>query len=466
MTKLSSQHLPQVDKLLRHPDVIRGKGKLRHEVLVALVRKRLASYRDQNGLPSNPPDIDEIARQIVQDAQELTKPHLSRVINGTGVILSTNLGRAPLPKEALSRLVEIACHYSNLEADLDSGKRGERTTYIDELLSLLVGSQAACVVNNNAAAVLLAVKALAFDKEVIVSRGELVEIGGSFRLPEVIVGGGGKLKEIGTTNKTRIADYKNAITQSTAILLKCHKSNYQISGFTEEASLAELVALKEEFGLPLVYDLGSGSLDTLPVIADMPKESSLLLAEEPTVADTICGGASIVTFSGDKLLGGIQAGIICGKRDLIAKLRHDPLYRALRPDKVIISLLESVLAQYISEDTQETVPTIKMLSTSSESLKARVERFVQLSAKSFKHLEVSLTACNSTTGGGTLPGLKIPSFGIQIKSEYPPNKLAALLRQSTIPVITIVQNDEVIVDFRTIFDDEEELLLEALKAIT
>jgi L-seryl-tRNA(Ser) seleniumtransferase len=463
-TPLSSQYLPQVDKLLRHPEIVANTGKLRREVLVELIRKRLALYRQ--GFQSCPEDIDEIARQIVKDVKALLKPHLSRVINGTGVILSTNLGRAPLPAKAIANLVEVASHYSNLETDLDSGKRGERTTYIEELLSLLVGSQAACVVNNNAAAVLLAVKALSSDKEVIVSRGELVEIGGSFRLPEVIVAGGGKLKEVGTTNKTRVADYRQAMSKETGILLKCHKSNYQISGFTEEASLTELVLLTEEFDLPLVYDLGSGVLDRLPLAAGMTKESTALIADEPTVADTIGGGACLVTFSGDKLLGGIQAGIICGKRELVAKLRHNPLYRALRPDKVIISLLESVLAQYTLADAEAEIPTLKMLKLSEETLKKRVERFIQKTSSALSQLHLELIACNSTTGGGTLPGLQIPSYGLSIRSDYPANKLAALLRQSIIPIVTIVQNDTVIIDFRTLFEEDEEVLFEALKAVS
>ncbi|MBX9770032.1 MAG: L-seryl-tRNA(Sec) selenium transferase, partial [Candidatus Obscuribacterales bacterium] len=337
------QHIPQVDKVLRHPLMEETSQLVRREILTRLVRAELDAIR-QGTSQSN--ELDEIADKVKQKALSLIKPRLRRVINGTGVVLNTNLGRAPLPKQALNNISEIGQHYSNLEYDLDTGKRGERTTYIEELLALLTGCESAIVVNNNAAAVLLAVNTLAPKRDVIVSRGELIEIGGSFRLPEVIVSAGGKLKEVGTTNKTRIKDYQHAISDKTGLLLRCHRSNFAISGFCEEASREQLVELSKKHKIPLVEDLGSGALTNFYDFA----------TSEPPVAEVISKGINLVTISADKLLGGPQAGIILGDRKLVKALRKNPLYRCLRPDKLIISALESLLADYLTPNSKDTIP--------------------------------------------------------------------------------------------------------------
>lgn len=446
-----NQHIPQVDKVLRHPAVEEMSLHMRRDILTSLIRLELKRLRQDEGQLT----LDEVADKVCQKARSLLTPRLRRVINGTGVVLNTNLGRAPLPENTLSNISLVGRHYSNLEFDLEEGKRGERTTYIEELLSLLTGCQSALVVNNNAAAVMLAVNTFAQKKEVIVSRGELVEIGGSFRIPEVIVSAGGKLKEVGTTNKTRAKDYQHAISSKTALLLRCHRSNFAISGFWEEASRQELVALAQKYDLPLVEDLGSGALTSL----------SHTGANEPTVADVIRQGVNIVTVSGDKLLGGPQAGILLGDRKLIKALRKNPLYRCLRPDKLIISTIESLLCNYLTPDYENIIPVLSMTKASAGEIKERVDAFVQEANEQLKSIRLSLTPTTSKAGGGSLPGSSMASFGIKLTTPLSATRLAKMLRNGTTPVIPIIENDQVIIDFRTITNDDERVLLDCLKCI-
>ncbi|MCA9801902.1 MAG: L-seryl-tRNA(Sec) selenium transferase, partial [Cyanobacteria bacterium HKST-UBA02] len=344
--------LPQVDLVLRQPVLEELVSVIDRSYLTVLVREELARLRE--GLRSaggESPEAEVIAGKVAVSARALLSGGLERVINATGVVLNTNLGRAPLPESVLAAMKEIGSGYSSLEIDLESGKRGERTRRTSRLLGLLTGSEMAIVVNNNASSVMLAVAALANGEEVIVSRGELIEIGGSFRLPDVIAGAGGTLKEVGTTNKTRLSDYRNAINDRTGMILKCHRSNFEITGFTEEAGLEELVSLSRESGVPVVEDLGSGAF------FDM---SRFGLQREPTVRDSIEAGAGLVLFSGDKLLGGPQAGIAAGSRALVEKLRKNPMYRALRADKLVIAILENVLSLYLSPHPEKEVAVLAL----------------------------------------------------------------------------------------------------------
>lgn len=455
--KAESKRIPQVDKMLRHPLIVSLQNEFRPEVLAEITRRVLANYRSPEG-ESLPDSLDEIAKAIQSRLTNLRSGSLRKIINGTGIILSTNLGRAPLPQAAVEKAREILLGYSNLEVNLKNGKRGERMTAIEELLSILTGCQSAIVVNNNAAAVMLAVTALANKKEVVISRGELIEIGGSFRLPDVIESAGGILREVGTTNRTRVADYQKAIDINTGMILKCHRSNFEISGFTEVAKTAELVALGKKHQIPVVEDLGSGALIDY---------SKIGMKYEPTVAEVIAEDVDLVMFSADKLMGGSQAGIICGKKEHVKVLRDHPIYRALRADKLTIAILEQVLSQYLHAAPEKYVAVMQMATEPASHVKARAESFVA-KAQPQSCYKLSVVATRSAFGGGTLPGQVLESFGITIASEeierkkVSPDKLLATLRNASTPVIAIIQDNQVIIDFRTVQPHDEPVLLESI----
>lgn len=453
-----SKRIPQVDKVLRHPILLARQKEIRHEVLAEVTRRRLADYRSDES--NEELTLDEIATQIETRLQRLLAGSLRRVINGTGIILSTNLGRAPLPEAAIAKAHDVLSGYSNLELDMDSGKRGERTNAMEELLSVLTGCESAILLNNNAAAVMLAVNSLARDKEVIVSRSELIEIGGSFRLPDVIESAGGKLREVGTTNRTRISDYDNAISQRTGLLLKCHRSNFEITGFTEEVTTQALVELGQKKTIAVIEDLGSGALVDF---------SKLGMKYEPTVAEVITTGVDLVLFSADKLMGGSQAGIACGKKHYVKALRSNPIYRALRADKLSVALIEQVLVQYLKNDPQNHLPVMQMAISSLDHMKKRVESFIVQANKLSTSWQFEIAQTNSAFGGGTLPGQTLPSFGLAVRQNnssakrISADKLMGLLRQASTPVVAIIQDGNVVIDFRTISQQDEELLLQSLK---
>ncbi len=458
--KPGSKRVPQVDKMLRHPLILSLQNEFRREVLAEVTRRVLADYRSQDS-ESLPDDLDSIAAEIQLRLTNLSAGNLRKVVNGTGIILSTNLGRAPLPKAAVDKVTEILQCYSNLEVNLKNGKRGERVSAVEELLSMLTNCQSAIIVNNNAAAVMLAVTALANRKEVIISRGELIEIGGSFRLPDVIESAGASLKEVGTTNRTRAQDYQSAITENTGMILKCHRSNFEISGFTEMAKTADLVTLGAKHKVPVVEDLGSGALIDY---------SKIGMKYEPTVAEVIGEGVDLVMFSADKLMGGSQAGIICGKSEHVKLLRDNPMYRALRADKLTIAILEQVLSQYLRVSPEKHINVMQMATTPASELKSRAEAFVER-AKLAPGYKLIVIETRSAFGGGTLPGHTIESFGITIevegtvKRKNSPDKLLTLLRRALTPVIAIIQDDQVVIDFRTVQSHDEPLLLESLESL-
>ncbi len=457
----SSYALPQVDKVLRHQALDQYRESMRKGLLTNLIREELDKRRSEikEGATTNGVDsVESIALAVLETLEELKSSGVRRVINGTGVILNTNLGRAPLPQSILHHLERVGTGYTSLEIDVRSGKRGERTVLCQRLLSLLTGCQAGLVVNNNASAVLLGVSALARGKEVIVSRGELIEIGGSFRLPDVITSAGAILREVGTTNRTRISDYREAINENTGLILRCHRSNFAITGFTEEASLQDLVKLSRDSKIPLVEDLGSGALVDL---------SRFGLKYEPTVDESVALGVGLVMFSGDKLLGGTQAGIIVGEKSLVGKLRKNAMYRALRADKLIIALIESVLQLYLAANPEKFVPALALASLKPAEIEDRVRAFMERCvAKVADKLKVSMRPTESTLGGGSLPGQTQDSFALALTlPSMPSDQLATRLRAADPPVISIVQNNEVLIDFRTILLEDESVLLKILETI-
>jgi L-seryl-tRNA(Ser) seleniumtransferase len=472
--------IPQVDRLLNHESLQSLNGEISQQALAHLVRAELNELRqtlfsgdsaetDKSREADNKKncsekkfavDIDELAENVLRRARQLLSPGIKKVVNGTGVILNTNLGRAPLPFQIGKRIESIAGGYTNLELDLESGKRGERGTKLEQLCRVLLNCQKAIVVNNNASSVMLAVAALSSGKEVIVSRGELIEIGGSFRLPDVIESAGGILKEVGTTNRTRAADYKKAITANTGMILKCHRSNFAITGFTEEASVKELVEIGREAKIPVLEDLGSGALVPLQLLG---------LEDEPTVPDRIALGLDACMFSADKILGGPQAGIIAGQKEALEKMRKHPIYRALRADKLTIAFVEEVLTLYLSGDPYEKIPALSLASATDKQIKDRIEAFIKEGAESLANLKLTIANSQATMGGGTVPGKTLPSFALVVEAK--PGKKATAkyisdsIRHSEPPIIGIIQDEKFMIDFRAVFQDDEKYVLKALKTV-
>jgi L-seryl-tRNA(Ser) seleniumtransferase len=416
--------LPSVDELARHSD---------DPLAVDAARAVIALARDEIRRGEDPGDLE------LRLADELTAartPRLRRVVNATGVIVHTNLGRAPLAGEALARVAEAAAAYANLEYDLAEGARGSRQDHVVPILRRLTGAEAALVVNNNAAAVLLALAALAEGREVLVSRGELIEIGDGFRIPDVLARSGARLREVGTTNRTRAGDYERAIGPNTALLLRVHQSNFRVVGFTEQPRVAELAAVAHAHGLPLVDDLGSGAL--------------VDLGDEPTARESLAAGADLVCFSGDKLLGGPQAGIVVGRADLVERLRRHPLQRALRADKLTLAALEGTLA--LHRDAPERVPVLRMLREDAAAVRARAERLAELVGGAVEETVARV-------GGGALPLAELPSHACAVEEE-----LAAKLRAGDPAVVGVVRDGRTLLDCRTISDDEVDDVAMAVRA--
>ena len=402
---------------------------------------------------------DTILETISEHAQKDIKNNLVSVINATGVVLHTNLGRSLLCKEALKNITDIASGYSNLEYNIDKGIRGIRYSAVEDLICELTGAESAIVVNNNAGAVLLSLNSLADNKEVIVSRGELVEIGGSFRIPDVMTKSNAILKEVGTTNRTHAHDYTKAISGNTGLFLKVHTSNYQIEGFTKSVGVADLVTIGKKHEIPVMEDLGSGTL------IDFAKHG---LGSEPTVRDAVKSGADIVSFSGDKLLGGPQAGIILGKKDIIDIIKSNPLTRALRIDKLTLAALESTLRLYRDEENIiKKIPTLRMLTDSYTNIKKRASAIMKkLEPYLPKDVEIKLADLFSRPGGGAFPALTLPSCCITIKSKkISATKLEKKLRNSDTPIIGRIEDDWLVIDPRTIQKGENKIICKTLITI-
>jgi len=455
------KQLPAVDRLLNEPVLSALCGQIPRVLVVEAAQQAVETLRRQIlTAPETPPDLSVVA--VAEAAARLAEAKaalsLRPVINATGTLLHTNLGRAPLSPAVIDAVTATARSYSNLEFDLKSGKRGHRYSHVDELLCRLTGAEAAAVVNNNAGAVLLALASLARGKEAIVSRGELVEIGGAFRVPEVMAEGGVILHEVGTTNKTHLADYRRAIGENTGLLLKVHTSNYRIVGFTAQVPAAELVALGREHDLPVMEDLGSGMLFDL---------SGFGLPREPTVAEGVAAGIDVLTFSGDKLLGGPQAGLIVGKRWAIERIRRHPLARALRIDKLTLAALEATLRLYLTrEEALREIPLLRMLALAPETIEARCRDLVDaLRAALGERLEISVVAEPSMVGGGALPLTELPGFALAlIPRDISCEELALRLRSGRPAVVGRLQEGRLLLNPRTVFADEEEALVTAVAA--
>jgi len=456
------RQIPSVDELLGQPRLAELSKRVDRNLVVEVARAVLADLRgriagDANwtALGLNAASVEEL---ISAEVERILSRSLQPVINATGVILHTNLGRAPLPEAVVDEFRRTATQYSNLEYDLEAGARGKRDVHTADLLTRLTGAEAGIVVNNCAAAVLVALAALARGGEVIVSRGELIEIGDGFRIPEIMEQSGAILREVGTTNRTRLADYENAINEKTRVLLRVHPSNFKVTGFTDKPSLEELVVLSQRRGLPLVEDLGSGCLIDLSEFG----------VSEPTVRQSIDAGVSLVMFSGDKLLGGPQAGIIAGKKELIARVRRFPLFRALRVDKLTIAALEATLGAYLRAAWDE-VPAMRMIRATPLELKHRAENFIRELRPELPldEVEIEIADGSSLAGGGSTPSQTLPTKIIRIASvRYSATKLEQRLRRAPagVSVIARVEDDRLVLDLRTVFPEQEPLLIKTISA--
>ena len=456
--------LPGVDHVLEQARRVTFFDNIPNSVVVNAIRETLADLR--NSILTGKGDIrqeslseDRIIELVEMLAQKAMSLNLKNLVNATGIVVHTNLGRSLLPREVIENIDAIAGRYSNLEYDLDAGKRGSRFSHVEDVICEISGAQAALVVNNNAGAVLLCLDTIARGREVIVSRGELVEIGGSFRIPDVMEKSGSFIREVGTTNRTHRSDYEKAVNENTALLLKVHRSNYSVIGFTSEVSLKELVDIGNRHNRPVMEDLGSGTF------IDFSKYG---LVKEPTVQESVTAGADVVTFSGDKLLGGPQTGIIVGKKVLLEQIKKNPLARALRIDKLTLAALEVILRLYRDEaKAVRKIPTLRMLTMDINEIGQRASKLLEsLKGIAASRLQIDLMDLSSKAGGGALPLLELPSKCLKIKCEgLSANALEVAMRKNSPPIIGRIENDAFIMDPRTLQDEELPIIESAFKHI-
>jgi len=454
--------LPGVDHVLELTKVDSFFEDIPKSVLVRCIRALIEDHRQ--AILDGDPGVTEqnladspFLEKVRNNVREAIRPNLRRLINATGVVVHTNLGRSLLPLDAIENLATLASRYSNLEYDLSKGARGSRYSNVEDILCEVTGAESAMVVNNNAGAVLLCLDTVAKGKKVIVSRGELIEIGGSFRVPDVMAKSGGILKEVGTTNRTHVRDYENAIENDTGLLLKVHTSNYSIVGFTAEVTLKEMVALGEKYQIPVMEDLGSGTF------IDFSKYG---LIKEPTVQESVAAGADLITFSGDKLLGGPQAGIILGKQEMLECIKGNPMTRALRIDKLTLAALEITLHHYRDPDKAvDAIPTLRLLTLPVGTIGTKAKQLAAMLDKiSDPRLKAQRVDITSTAGGGALPLLSLPSKGVGVVIKgISANAIERHLRRGELPIIGRIEEDIFIMDLRTILDDEHALIKDAFK---
>jgi L-seryl-tRNA(Ser) seleniumtransferase len=442
------RNLPGVDTILTDKRLAKTVGKYPHELLVSVIRECLELARNNIAKGKTAASLDEIVKAVLVQLESIMKPGLRRVINASGVILHTNLGRAPLSREALAAMEEASCGYSNLEIDMESGERGSRHVHIESLICRLTGAEAALVVNNNAAAVLLGLTALARRKKVIVSRGQAVEIGGGFRIPDVMRQSGAKLIEVGTTNCTYARDFEEAIDEQTAALMRVHSSNFRLVGFTNEVALEELVAIGKKHNLMVFDDLGSGSLLDTTLFG---------LAHEPMVQQSVKAGVALTFFSGDKLLGGPQAGIIVGEKQYVDKLKRHPLARAVRIDKTRLAGLAATLIHYLKGEAVLKIPAWQMIATPLKEIEKRAKTWTKTLGEGAKIIDGQ-----TMVGGGSLPGGSLPTKLVALKGG---SALAKKLRSLPVPVIGRIEKDMLLLDPRTVLPEEDEIVLKALQQI-
>ena len=454
----SLRSIPSVNELLEKPQLKNLVDKVSHNVVVTEVRAFLDNLRQdvrQAASEITVPSPNEMAERIAQWIAKGEQPSLRPVINATGIILHTGLGRAPLAKAALEDIIDVANGYGSVEVDIETGQRSQRVRAVERRLRELTGAEAAAVCNNNAGATLLTLAALAAGRQVIVSRGQLIEIGGSYRLPDVMQTSGAVLCEVGTTNKTRSSDYEQAIDEHTAALLRVHSSNYKIVGFTQEVEISELVEIGHKHELPVIDDIGSGA------VVDFEKYG---LPGEPIARESIQAGADIVLFSGDKLLGGPQCGIIVGSKKLIDQISRHPLMRALRVDKLTLAALAATLRLYRDQETAEReVPTLALLSTSLENLKNRAERLAEQMAVSDKIESAETIEDVAYLGGGSVPTQQLPTWCVGIQAaNHTVDELAAKLRTGKVSVFGRVHRDRLLLDLRSVFPSQDDQLAQAI----
>ena len=445
--------IPPVNRILEDSAIVQLIEAHSRDAVLDLIRQNLNEVRASVSSGAEPPDLTSLVAEIERRSRTRWRAWPERVINATGVILHTNLGRAPLSDDSIQAMQRAASGYSDLEMDLETGKRGSRQSHISELMSQVTGAEAAMVVNNNASAIMLGLAALATGKEVIVSRGEAVEIGGGFRIPDVLRQSGATLVEVGTTNRTYARDYDEAITENTGAILSVHASNFKVIGFTNAPTLEELVEVGQRRGIPILHDLGSGCLlDTRPYG----------LAHEPMPQQSIAAGVELGFFSGDKLLGGPQAGIIVGKKDAIAKVSRHPLARAFRIDKMSMAALAATVLHYIRQEAESKVPIWRMISATEEELRQRAEAWASVAQGAVA------APSRSAIGGGSLPGETLPTWVARIRSPEPgaAETLAHRLRSNTPSIVARIENDAVLLDPRTVLPDDEYDVRDALKNLT
>ncbi len=452
--------LPGVDHIIEQINARALFENTPKSVVVQSIRTVIDTLRREvldGGLHTAPKSLDDavVMARVTEAVAGAMAFNLVRTINATGVVVHTNLGRSLLAREAANNMLTIGCNYSNLEFDLSAGKRGSRYSNVEDILCEISGAESAMVVNNNAGAVLICLETLARDRQVVVSRGELVEIGGAFRIPDVMAKSGGILHEVGTTNRTHPRDYENAIAQDTALLLKVHTSNYAVVGFTAAVSLKDLVAIGGKYHLPVMEDLGSGTFIDF---------SRYGLMREPTVQESLAAGVDVVTFSGDKLLGGPQAGIILGGKDIIDQIRKNPINRAFRIDKLTLAALESTLRLYRDEEKAvRSIPTLRMLLGPFDKIKARGEKLAKMLEHLDKRIQIEILDRPSKAGGGSLPLLELPSKCVALKiQDLSAGRFEKAMRCRTPPVIGRIEDDFFIMDMRTVQDDELEIIQSAV----
>jgi len=459
MGKELLRKLPKVDILLQHSKVEEAFENNSRVLVIEAVREALEDTR-KNILEGNIQEftIEDIVKTFSDILAKKNKPKLRKVINAAGIVIHTNLGRSLLCNKAVNQVEDIIKNYNNLEYDIDKGARGSRYSHIEDIIKEITGAEAALVVNNNAAAVMLVLNTLCEEKEAIVSRGQLVEIGGSFRVPEVMKFSKAKLVEVGTTNRTHLYDYENNITENTGVLLKVHTSNFKILGFTEEVSAEELTKLGEKYDVPVVEDIGSGVLINL---------QSYGLSYEPTVQESVKKGIDVITFSGDKMLGGPQAGIIIGKKKYIDKIKKNQLTRALRVGKMTLAALEATLKCYLDEETAiKEIPTLNMMLTPPEEIKKKAQLLKRKLSTAPRHFSFHIEEDYSMVGGGSMPEEKLKTYVVKVKSsKFSAKELEGELRNYETPIISRISNDEIYLDLRTIFKEDFEIILNALKAL-
>ena len=450
------REIPKIDELLMDEQLIFFMETTPRAVVVDAAREVIEEIRKDAlaGTRTEVPKREAIVEEICRRITGKKKKNLKRLINGTGVVLHTNLGRARLCRGAVESVLSVADSYSNLEYDVKKGARGSRHDHVEQIIRRITGAEAAMVVNNNAAATMLCLSAMAYGKEVIVSRGELVEIGGSFRIPEIMEQSGAHLKEVGTTNKTKPSDYERAWNpETTGALMKVHTSNYRILGFTQEVTLKEMAALGKKMGLPVIYDMGSG------LMADLSRYG----VDEPTVTDALKDGADVVLFSGDKLLGGPQGGIIIGKKEYVDRMKQHPLARAVRVDKMTIAAMEATFFEYLDmEDAVKNIPVLRMIAEGRETLEKKAEALAKLLASMAPGADIHVEDCYDQVGGGSAPTVRLKGTAVSIVLPgTTAEKLERLLRKAEVPVIARVAHDRTLLSVRTIEESEFACVAEA-----